>query len=97
MIKFQQEYENLANKYNYDESDYVYATGGAYGKKDIFPKELFKYNERVEFEKNYFCAPQDYDAYLKHLYGNYMQLPPIEKRVSNHSYEAKYLKAKEVE
>lgn len=28
--------------------------------------------------------PEKYDEYLKNLYGDYMQLPPIEKRVSHH-------------
>ena len=90
LLKFQREYENLAKHYNYDESEYVYASGGAYGKKDIFLRELFLNSIEIEFEGTTFIVPQCYDEYLKQLYGDYMQLPPIEKRISNHNYEAKY-------
>jgi lipopolysaccharide cholinephosphotransferase len=92
---FQKEYEQCVKKYNYDESDFIYATGGAYGRKDIFPKEMFLNFIKVEFEGASFFVPQEFDAYLKHLYGDYMKLPPIEKRVSNHNYEAKYRRDKE--
>lgn len=37
-----------------------------------------------------FAAPKNYDAYLKQLYGDYMRLPPVESRVSNHNFEARY-------
>ncbi len=35
----------------------------------------------IEFEGKRFRAPADPDAYLRDLYGNYMELPPVEKRV----------------
>ncbi len=90
LSKFQKEYEQLAKQYDYDDSECVYATGGAYGKKDIFLKELFANTVDVEFEGMKFSAPEDYNAYLKQLYGNYMQLPPIEKRISHHNFKATY-------
>ena len=34
----------------------------------------------VEFEGYTFSAPCDIDTYLRDLYGDYMQLPPPEKR-----------------
>ncbi|GHU94505.1 phosphorylcholine transferase LicD [Bacteroidia bacterium] len=37
----------------------------------------------ILFEGEYFSAPQDSDAYLKTLYGNYMQLPPEDHRVQH--------------
>lgn len=42
--------------------------------KDIFPVST------ISFEDTTFCAPFNPDAYLSDLYGNYMQLPPEEKR-----------------
>ena len=86
----QKEYETLARKYDYDSSEYVYATGGAYKRKDIFLKKMFCDGVSVEFEHVLFTAPTEYDAYLSHLYGDYMKLPPVEKRISNHNYEAEF-------
>lgn len=45
----------------------------------------------VEFEKKRFKAPENHDYWLTQLFGNYMELPPEEDRVSHHQYEA-YLK-----
>ena len=39
-----------------------------------------------EFEDMKIYVPENHDEYLKHLYGNYMQLPPEEKRKSHHDY-----------
>ena len=41
---------------------------------DIFP------TSKIEFEGELFRAPADPDAYLRNIYGNYMQLPPEDKR-----------------
>lgn len=35
----------------------------------------------LEFEGHWFYAPHNYDAHLKIIYDDYMQLPPVEKRV----------------
>lgn len=86
----QREYIELANRYNYETAAYVYASGGAYLKKDIFPKEIFADTVQLEFEGRLFSAPAAWDAYLKQLYGDYMQLPPVENRVSRHDFEARY-------
>ena len=48
-------------------------------KKDVFP--LKKY----DFEGTYFWGPQNADILLKKCYGNYMQLPPVEKRHPHYS------------
>ena len=38
---------------------------------------------QVDFEGEVFNAPSNYDEYLSNLYGDYMQLPPVEKRVTH--------------
>lgn len=53
----------------------------------IFPKEWFGNGIRVPFEDTTIIIPQNYDQYLKTNYGNYMKLPPVEKRVSGHPYD----------
>ncbi|MGM9614973.1 MAG: phosphorylcholine transferase LicD [Oscillospiraceae bacterium] len=41
----------------------------------------------MDFDRYSFYAPNDYDRYLRDYYGDYMQLPPPEKRVT-HNIEA---------
>ena len=44
----------------------------------------------LEFEGEKIRVPLNYDAVLRASYGDYMELPPKEKRVTNHSYKAFY-------
>ena len=41
-----------------------------------------------EFEGNRFLIPTNYDEWLTAIFGDYMQLPPEEQRVSNHGFKA---------
>lgn len=45
---------------------------------------------RMEFENRLFNVSIEYDKILKTMYGDYMKLPPIEKRVNPHSIECFY-------
>ncbi len=47
----------------------------------IFQTEWFKDVVELPFEDTTVTVPRNYDAYLRKLYGNYMELPPEEKRV----------------
>lgn len=51
-------------------------------------KRVFDSFVDVEFEGKRYKAPVGYDEWLRSFYGDYMQLPPEEKRVSHHSYKA---------
>ena len=44
----------------------------------------------VEFEGRQFKAPKGYDDVLRNLFGDYMQLPPEEKRVAHHVQKVFY-------
>ena len=57
---------------------------GRYGRKEMVPSSWFKEPVYLEFEGLKVAAPTEYHKYLTHIYGNYMQLPPEEKRVSLH-------------
>ena len=50
----------------------------------IYEKKWFESYIDVEFENIKIKVPSGYDAYLHYLYGEYMQLPPIEDRKSHH-------------
>lgn len=49
-------------------------------------KSIFDSYIDVEFEGEKFKAPVGYDKWLKAFYNDYMQLPPVEKRVSHHYF-----------
>ena len=66
------------------EGEYIANYCGAWGEREIMPKDYFGQGGEGEFEGLKVILPEKYDLYLTHLYGNYMELPPIEKRVSHH-------------
>lgn len=47
--------------------------------KEVYGKPLY-----VPFEDTSLPVPEKYDEYLTQFFGNYMQLPPVEKRVAPH-------------
>ena len=54
----------------------------------LLPKVVYGKGVLVDFENYKFKAPDLYDIYLERSYGDYMELPPVESRVSNHNFEA---------
>ena len=58
----------------------------------VCSKEIFREFAECKFEGKSYKIPIGYDEWLRAFYGDYMQLPPIEERVSHHKYEA-YIEA----
>lgn len=50
------------------------------GEKSIISKKVIGQRKEYEFESQLFFGPEDYDTYLRALYGEYMELPPENKR-----------------
>jgi len=50
------------------------------GKICGYLRKWFENFENIKFENHIFPSIKDYDEFLKYNYGNYMQLPPPEKR-----------------
>jgi len=67
-----------------DNSEYVCSYLTPYGSKDIYKRCWFGIGKKIQFEDCVFMCPENTDAYLSHIYGDYMQLPPEEKRVPHH-------------
>ena len=78
----------IARKYNYDECDKVCSFGSRTAIREILPRDVFDDYVTVTFEGSDYRAPKGYDRYLTQKYGNYMQLPPEDKRVSSHDSQA---------
>ncbi|MBR4710794.1 MAG: LicD family protein [Clostridia bacterium] len=57
---------------------------GAWGKKEIVPESWYGDGVEGTFEGLSVILPCQYDKWLTQVYGNYMDLPPIEKRVPHH-------------
>lgn len=57
----------------------------------ICEKNLYDEMMVGKFESGNYKIPKEYDTVLRKIYGDYMILPPAEKRVTHHKYEAYYL------
>lgn len=55
-------------------------TGRKYYAGEIFPRDVYMPAREAEFEGLKVFIPNQYDPYLRNLYKDYMQLPPVEKR-----------------
>lgn len=74
---------SLIKKYNYESSRFAGAFTGYYGIKERHEKDVFENYVDVPFENITCSAIMHYDLYLTQHYGNYMELPPEEKRVTH--------------
>ncbi|WP_066804601.1 LicD family protein [Moraxella oblonga] len=61
-----------------------------YGECELVNPEIFENTITILFEGKMYRVPEKYDEWLTSVYGDYMQLPPIEKRVSHHHFNAFY-------
>ena len=86
----------LAKKYKYDTSNYVGCiVWGLYGIGERMKKSEFEKTVYVEFEGYKFPTFSCWDSYLKGVYGDYMKLPPLNKR-KTHDMTAYIIEKKEV-
>ena len=49
--------------------------------RHVFDSDVYQ-----EFEGRKYRVPVGYDTWLRSIYGDYMQLPPVEKQVSHHQH-----------
>ncbi len=59
-----------------------------YSYKEIMPVEWLKTGIKADFEGHKLFIPSGYHQVLSQLYGDYMKLPPVEKRVTHHGFKA---------
>ena len=59
-----------------------------FGYKEIQDRSNLSKAIKMKFEDTEFMAPIGYDKYLRGMYGDYMTLPPKEKRTSHHDFSA---------
>lgn len=80
----------LDNAINKDDNNTKYVCnvilGNGFGSE--FSRDAIRDSLDIEFEGNFYKTMIGYDEYLTKTYGDYMQLPPVEKRVSTHTFKA---------
>ena len=73
-------------KYRIDDCDALTELcSGPHYMKNRYDKRWFSGYVEVDFEGVMLPIPIGADRYLRRAFGNYMELPPVEKRVANHS------------
>lgn len=77
----------IFRRYNYNISEKCADLNWG-GKERVMIKEKIEELELIKFEDAYFWGLKDSDYYLSMIFGDYMQLPPEDKRVTHHSYTA---------
>lgn len=89
--KWARKLEQLAKKYQGVQTKEVGVLSFSFDRnKTIFSRDIIIDTIYHQFENDVFPIPKDYDTYLKKLYGKYMELPPLEKRVSHHHYKVEF-------
>ncbi len=71
----------------YEGTNYFFHYGGFIRWSKVFDVDLFENMTEVLFEGYKFSAFENYDLYLKTLYGDYMSLPPEKDRHPYHGGE----------
>ncbi|MCH5157840.1 MAG: LicD family protein [Clostridiales bacterium] len=74
-------------RFPYDECDEVVCWSGSMKSfKLSYKREWFGNGVMHKFENTEFMIPENYDAVLRQVFGDYMLLPPEEERKPHHSY-----------
>lgn len=84
-------YDRMIQSYRFLDCEQVACVNWGYGPQERTEKSGYMQPKWFEFEGEEFPGPSNYDAYLRSLYGDYMQLPPEDKRGTRHNIEV-YMK-----
>lgn len=79
-------FEELCNKYSYANSEFLINASEGYRGKGILKKKIYGSGSVVDYEDFQVRIPSQYDEYLKHFYGNYMELPNEKERRIKKNY-----------
>lgn len=80
--------DNEARKYAFGSVPKAGVIANPYGPCEMVDKSVFSSDIYQEFEGLRYRIPVGYDAWLRSIYGDYMQLPPEKDRVTHHSFNA---------
>jgi len=84
--KSKKRYDKLQTKYNNQkEFKHYYVAGVSRVGRWLVKREILDSLTTIKFEDEVFSCPANSDEYLSSTYGDYMTLPPVEKRQFGHS------------
>lgn len=83
--KFLMNMQKSLMKLNKDnDSEYMVALAGTYGyQKETMKRDIFIPTKEIQFENTMYFGMNKPDKYLSRLFGNYMELPPKNKRINH--------------
>ena len=82
--KLQRKVRSYMAKYDYEQSSYVCDYDD--GLRGCIEKRVLGTPQPYAFEDCEFLGVEHYDEYLSTKYGDYMQLPPVEKQIQHHFF-----------
>lgn len=90
--------QNIMRINKNDNSKYLVNFGSQYGiKKQTMPRSIYFPTKKLEFEGRMYKVPNNYEYFLKRIYGdNYMTLPPVEKRITHNPKKIKFEDGEEI-
>lgn len=83
---YKKEYIKYVKEVKNTRGDKYISLEGDYKEKEIYKKEWFGKTIRLQFENIEVEASANYVEILTHVFGDYMKLPPVEKRISHHPH-----------
>lgn len=85
-LKIYRKFQTVSQKYNRKRTKHYVAFEppkpwlNAMSREDLYPLK------KMKFDDFYMNVPNNVDKHLKAIFGNYMQLPPVEKRKNHRPY-----------
>ena len=85
---FANQIEKQIQKYRVEDGKYIAFIPSKAKEKEIFPRDMFDELIETPFEHLVLPAPKRFDVVLKQFYDDYMTVPPKEKQIYIHEFEA---------
>jgi len=85
--------QKLSRMYDYEKSDQVgVVCCCVHTNEERMGRDVYGESQPIPFEDRVYKAPQKTEEYLRRIYGDYLALPPEEKRYRRHHYTVFHLK-----
>ena len=87
-LKLLRKIDRVNHSRHFDECAFAGDVAGSYRQKEIMEKSIFEEFIDADFEDLSVKIMKRHHDFLTNIYGDYMKLPPEEKRVTHHTFRA---------